>query len=170
MSGCPIRRHVFETESFRRLISLGSPHAQQQSPPFRWHSSRRLSLSTRYLSSGRKYDGLWGDAAESRSWHSFVKQSRDAERTIASVYQGLDNGHWIPEEEALVVRESGGSEVYGELSPASAVWLMRELGIGKNDTFFDLGCGTGKLLIIAALVTDVTKAVGLELSASRVRV
>jgi SAM-dependent methyltransferase len=63
-----------------------------------------------------------------------------------------------------------GAAAYGELLPESAAALLRWLRPGPRDAFFDLGSGTGKLVLQAACTTEVGLAVGIELSRFRHRV
>ncbi|MGE0706662.1 MAG: cyclopropane-fatty-acyl-phospholipid synthase family protein [Planctomycetota bacterium] len=60
-----------------------------------------------------------------------------------------------------------GAADYGELPLAEAARLFRWLRLGPEDVFFDLGSGTGKLVLLAARETAVGRAVGVELSAFR---
>ena len=53
--------------------------------------------------------------------------------------------------------------VYGEVVFDTFVDLLKKAGINENDIFYDLGSGLGKPCLIASLVFDVKKAVGIEL-------
>eukprot|EP00927_Polykrikos_kofoidii_P034147 TRINITY_DN28992_c0_g1_i1.p1 TRINITY_DN28992_c0_g1~~TRINITY_DN28992_c0_g1_i1.p1 ORF type:complete len:307 (+),score=41.40 TRINITY_DN28992_c0_g1_i1:171-1091(+) len=83
------------------------------------------------------------------------------------IYGGI-TGYNIPEEESQAVRAQGGSPTYGELEPVATLLLLRTLELTPEDILYDLGCGTGKVLIIAALASAVGRLVGLELSETRV--
>lgn len=63
-----------------------------------------------------------------------------------------------------------GAAAYGELLPESAAALLGWLRPGPEDAFFDLGSGTGKLVLQAACTTGAGLAVGIELSRFRHRV
>lgn len=63
-----------------------------------------------------------------------------------------------------------GAAAYGELLPESAARLLGWLRPGPRDAFFDLGSGTGKLVLQAACTSAVGLAVGIELSRFRHRV
>ncbi|CAH0489513.1 unnamed protein product [Peronospora farinosa] len=58
---------------------------------------------------------------------------------------------------------------YGEVSVESvATTILPLLDLGENDVFFDLGCGTGKILVQAVLQTPCKRATGIELMQNRV--
>lgn len=88
---------------------------------------------------------------------------------VLKIYKGLHSGFAISEQEKDSVRSVGGSDVYGELKEAATVELLEALQLNSSDVFVDLGCGTGKILILAALCSDVGSCVGFELSETRVR-
>lgn len=73
-----------------------------------------------------------------------------------------------PEDRRAVEHAAGeGAAAYGELLPESAAELFAWLRPGPTDAFFDLGSGTGKLVLQAACTTGVGSAVGIELSRFR---
>jgi len=53
--------------------------------------------------------------------------------------------------------------VYGEVLFEECVKLLKKAGLNKNDVFYDLGCGLGKPNLIASLVFEPKKSVGIEL-------
>eukprot|EP00746_Dinoflagellata_sp_MGD_P006665 gnl/MRDRNA2_/MRDRNA2_113102_c0_seq1.p1 gnl/MRDRNA2_/MRDRNA2_113102_c0~~gnl/MRDRNA2_/MRDRNA2_113102_c0_seq1.p1 ORF type:complete len:497 (+),score=102.81 gnl/MRDRNA2_/MRDRNA2_113102_c0_seq1:141-1631(+) len=57
--------------------------------------------------------------------------------------------------------------VYGELKPAGVKKILDFAGVGTGDVFYDLGCGTGKVVLQVALEADVDRAVGAELAHPR---
>ncbi|KAG7391576.1 hypothetical protein PHYBOEH_006638 [Phytophthora boehmeriae] len=58
---------------------------------------------------------------------------------------------------------------YGEVSVESvSATILPFLKLGEDDVFFDLGCGTGKILVQAALQTPCKTAIGIELMQNRV--
>ena len=73
----------------------------------------------------------------------------------------------IPRSDVARIDATAGSDVYGEIRPAAAVRLFEYLDLGPQDVFFDLGSGAGKVVLQAALSTDVGKAIGVEMSKSR---
>ncbi len=52
-------------------------------------------------------------------------------------------------------------DTYGELMPESVSLIIKRLNINKNDIFFDLGCGTGRICFQIYLEKDI-KCVGIE--------
>lgn len=57
---------------------------------------------------------------------------------------------------------------YGEILPeALETVIFRMLPLGPSDVFYDLGSGTGKICLQAALQTVVGRSVGIEISQSR---
>jgi hypothetical protein len=62
------------------------------------------------------------------------------------------------------------AHVYGEPAPATTDLMLKRLGAGENDVLYDLGCGRGYFLMQALLTTPIRKAVGVELTGSRVRI
>ncbi|KAL3661414.1 hypothetical protein V7S43_013617 [Phytophthora oleae] len=58
---------------------------------------------------------------------------------------------------------------YGEVSVRSvASKILPLFNLDEDDVFFDLGCGTGKILVQAALQTPCKRAIGIELMQNRV--
>lgn len=59
---------------------------------------------------------------------------------------------------------------YGEVSVESiASTVLPLFNLDADDVFFDLGCGTGKILVQAALQTPCKRAIGIELMQNRVQ-
>lgn len=91
---------------------------------------------------------------------------------LAAAYQGLEDGFASgPSERARIEAVSGpGAATYGEVLPEGAATLLRWLPVDARDVFYDLGSGTGKLVIHAALATPVSLAAGIELCPLRHRI
>ena len=98
------------------------------------------------------------------------------EETVAveNAFSGLDKilyasgGFVLPEEEHRNILRQGGDPTYGELLPAGVDKLVRILGLDSSASFYDLGAGTGKAMLqLAAMEPSLTKAVGIELSPTR---
>lgn len=51
--------------------------------------------------------------------------------------------------------------------PAATFQLLEALELGRGDVFYDLGCGVGKVVVAAAMVTRARRCVGIELAADR---
>jgi len=56
---------------------------------------------------------------------------------------------------------------YGEILPTSVSNMIKEMNVNANDVFYDLGCGTGKVVIQYFLQTNIKKSVGIEISSTR---
>ncbi len=82
------------------------------------------------------------------------------------MYRGID-GFDIPDSDSARVRQSKGSPTYGELTPTGVLRLLEHLSLGPKDVFYDLGSGSGKVVIGAAIATRARKCVGIELSKER---
>lgn len=76
------------------------------------------------------------------------------------------DGFGASEEITTMIAKHGGNATYGEITPASASTLIKDLKLTENDTFYDLGCGVGKFCIQVALTTPAT-SIGIELSPKR---
>ncbi len=89
------------------------------------------------------------------------------QKIISDIY---DNNHIFgfgaSEEITAMIAEKGGSATYGEIIPKSVQVLLDELNMTEHDTFYDLGCGVGKLCMQVALVTP-ANSIGVELSPKR---
>jgi SAM-dependent methyltransferase len=85
---------------------------------------------------------------------------------LRALYARAPSGIDAPTDDRFEVERRGGegAAAYGELSEASALRLLAWLAPGPEDVLFDLGCGVGKLCLVAASVTPVGRVVGVELS------
>ena len=93
---------------------------------------------------------------------------------VEEAFAGLDDifyadGGWVlPEDESAEILKQGGNPTYGELLPAGVDKLFAILGLDQTSSFYDLGAGTGRsLLQVAMMQPDMRRAVGVELSATR---
>ncbi|CAH0475322.1 unnamed protein product [Peronospora belbahrii] len=76
---------------------------------------------------------------------------------------------WSQEIEDLNMEEFRRLMTYGEVSVESvATTILPLLNLEEDDVFFDLGCGTGKILVQVALQTPCKRATGIELMQNRV--
>lgn len=55
------------------------------------------------------------------------------------------------------------SFTYGEITPEAFYHLLKEADPKPGDVFYDLGSGTGKAVILAALTFPLSRAVGIEI-------
>lgn len=77
------------------------------------------------------------------------------------------SGNQISAAESALIIKKGGCPTYGEIKPASLTKLLQELGITKNDILYDLGSGTGKVVVQSYLEFPFKKVVGIEISQNR---
>jgi SAM-dependent methyltransferase len=84
---------------------------------------------------------------------------------LDEVYTNV-NGFSIDQSERKNIEDQGGNPTYGEITYQSTHDLIQHLDLGKDDIFFDLGCGVGKVCCQVALTTS-ARAVGIELSPTR---
>jgi len=106
---------------------------------------------------------------------------KDAFSWLDGVYDQFEEGAYkIPKSDSKQVRAAAskvGKELpiqcnedsYGEIPQESAAQLFQNpmVNLKPGDTFADLGSGLGRLVVDAALVANVKRAVGVELSSSR---
>ena len=92
----------------------------------------------------------------------------DPTRTLLDeIYTDMSDGDEISIAELREIDASGGHAAYGELSIRGMRELRPRLDPQQGDVFYDLGSGTGRAVIQAALEWPVERAVGVELAASR---
>ncbi len=90
----------------------------------------------------------------------------DPRQLLRACYRGVD-GFDIPVRDVRAVARSKGSATYGELMPSATLHLLGALELDRADVLYDLGAGVGKVVLLAAATTEVARAVGVELAASR---
>lgn len=76
-------------------------------------------------------------------------------------------GYTIPPEEGNAILNEGGHPQYGEIPYDSAAHILDDLNLSRQDVFYDLGSGVGKLALQVYLTTPVKRSVGIELSTTR---
>ena len=94
--------------------------------------------------------------------------SRTPAQEIRALYRQVD-GFDIPRSEEKDVAKSGGDPLYGELTPGGAATMIQKLELGPRDVFYDLGSGSGKVVLQVAMTLPVKRCVGYELSETRCR-
>jgi SAM-dependent methyltransferase len=90
----------------------------------------------------------------------------EAREKLDKIYEGI-SGFGISDKEVKFIKKAGGAATYGEIKFESAQKLLDYLKPTKDDVFYDLGSGVGKLVLQAYLTTDIKKSVGIELSGTR---
>ena len=91
----------------------------------------------------------------------------DPRAVMRALYREVD-GFDIPRVDEKRVWASKGSPTYGEIMPTAMLRMLEYLELDEGDVFYDLGAGVGKVVMMAALATKVGRAVGVELSRSRI--
>ena len=85
---------------------------------------------------------------------------------IEHLYGGK-SGFVIPKEEEEFIKNTGNDSTYGEITYEGVEKLIKKFNLKKEDCFYDLGCGIGKMVIQIYLTTPAKKSCGIELSSSR---
>jgi precorrin-6B methylase 2 len=94
------------------------------------------------------------------SFHNPLKQE------IEKLYEGI-SGFGIHQKEEKNIIAQGGAPTYGEITFESLKRLTDDLKLCKDDVFYDLGSGVGKVVVQVFLDSPIKKAVGIELSITR---
>mgnify|MGYP005628642661 CR=1 FL=1 len=96
------------------------------------------------------------------------KEAFFSKQKMEELYKDL-SGFGVAQNEYETIRQNGGNPTYGEITYESTENLFNILKLTKNDVIYDLGSGVGKFIIQAYLNTPVKKAVGVELSSTRIK-
>ncbi|KAL4115759.1 hypothetical protein PRIC2_012765 [Phytophthora ramorum] len=97
---------------------------------------------------------------DDRGMYSITKETVLTETSSCARSQEVDE---------LSLEEFRRLMTYGEVSVESiAATILPLLNLDEDDVFFDLGCGTGKILVQAALQTSCKRTIGIELMQNRV--
>ncbi len=104
---------------------------------------------------------------------NFAQQNKqlrdvDAQPLIEKMYADI-SGFNIDGSETTMIEKNGGAPTYGEITYDSAKKLLSKLNLIQDDVFYDFGSGVGKMVIQTYLTTPVKKAVGVELSPTRIK-
>lgn len=91
----------------------------------------------------------------------------DVRGTVRRLYRGVD-GFDITRAEEKRVYKARSSATYGEIMPTATLQMLEWLDLERRDVFVDLGCGVGKVCLMAALATPVGKVIGVELAQGRI--
>ena len=84
------------------------------------------------------------------------------------LYRDVDGFEIAASQERRIERTKS-SATYGEIMPSATVRMVDALRLGPDDTFVDLGSGVGKVVVTAALCSNVGRSVGVELALDRHR-
>lgn len=80
-----------------------------------------------------------------------------------SFYQDIDGYGLSSAGRMALGRQDDPALTYGEMTPASVTRMLARVSAKPGETFYDLGSGTGKAVLYAALTGGMGKAVGIEL-------
>lgn len=88
------------------------------------------------------------------------------EKELKEIYEVKPYGLWGNKTHFANERES----VYGEITQESTDNLVTRFNeyFNENTTFYDLGCGLGKMVVHVGMKYDVKKSCGIELSKERI--
>jgi hypothetical protein len=90
---------------------------------------------------------------------------------LLQTIQDKQTGYYISETEKKRFSFHKAEFTYGEMLPESVDIMLKEiLQLDAGDVFYDLGSGTGKIVLQAFLTTNVTSAIGIELSSRRTNI
>jgi SAM-dependent methyltransferase len=82
-------------------------------------------------------------------------------RIFKEIYKDID-GFSLSINERKNLNINDKSFVYGEVLPESFCEILEKAQVSTQDIFYDLGSGTGKAVILAKLIFNVQKSVGIE--------
>jgi SAM-dependent methyltransferase len=106
-----------------------------------------------------------------------TKPPRDAEdpravlRRISRDEDGSElHGYEADEADDARVRATNSSPTYGEIMPTATDRLIEHLALRRDDVFYDLGSGVGKVVLHVALRAPIRRVVGVELARRRHRI
>ena len=95
---------------------------------------------------------------------------QQAIKKIKSLYAGV-NSYLLDENDPYnKLKEHNKNDIvetYGEILPAGVNKIINNISIDKNDVFFDLGCGCGKVVTQFYYQTCVKSSNGVEFSTTR---
>lgn len=98
-----------------------------------------------------------------------MSAARDPKTLLRRLYR-REFGYDVSKADDARVAATQASSTYGELMPAATDHLVEHLALGRNDVFYDLGSGLGKVVLQVALRAPVRRCIGIELVRSRHRV
>ncbi len=81
---------------------------------------------------------------------------------LQQVLYGETDGYSLAEEGKSRIGDHGESFVYGEVTPQSVWEMLHTIEAKPNEVFYDLGSGTGKGVLYAAILFEFAKCKGIE--------
>jgi SAM-dependent methyltransferase len=96
------------------------------------------------------------------TWYGALVDTAQAVALFDELYAG-SNAHAVAVSYVRSQTRPSFGLTYGEIVPASFDAFLRHANPRKGEVFYDLGSGSGKAVIYAALAFDFSKAIGIEL-------
>jgi precorrin-6B methylase 2 len=87
--------------------------------------------------------------------------------SVGRLYRSIDGFGALGAGPDGVRLRAGQTHVYGELTTIGVRQLIRATGLAAGDRFFDLGSGTGRVVLQVAASVPGVRCVGIEVSGSR---
>lgn len=82
-------------------------------------------------------------------------------KLFKALYGNID-GYYISSKARSTIPHPDKAFIYGEVVPESFYEMIKKVTPAKGEIFYDLGSGTGKAVILAALFFDFSKCIGIE--------
>jgi SAM-dependent methyltransferase len=102
------------------------------------------------------------------------RDAEDPRLLLRRLYRDEDgyelHGYEADEADEERVRATNSSHTYGEIMPTATDKLIEHLALRKDDVFYDLGSGVGKVVLHVALRAPILRVVGVELARRRHRI
>lgn len=92
----------------------------------------------------------------------YTPKIASAHHLFNQLYEGID-GKRISVAELKQLKIQDDAFVYGEIIFESFVLILQRVEPQAGEVFYDLGCGTGKALVVASLLFDFNKVIGVEI-------
>ena len=100
--------------------------------------------------------------------------AEDPRLVLRRLYRDEDgyelHGYELDPDDDARVRATNSSPTYGEIMPTATDRLIEHLGMRRDDVFYDLGSGVGKVVLHVAMRAPIRRVVGVELVRSRHRI
>ncbi len=85
-----------------------------------------------------------------------------AKKLFTTLYSDT-NGYLISSDARNKLHYHDKAHTYGEIAPDSFYRILSEVEPQPGEVFYDLGSGTGKAVVLAAMLYDFSRCVGIEL-------
>lgn len=138
------------------------------------HVNRAISLQSSYSYEVLDLISKWRLDRELTKVHDIgERRQQNLNDELELLYEDLEEtfyskrGYIIPKKERLMIDNTGGSGVYGEvLGDGGIDKILSKLELTESSVFVDLGSGLGRAVFQVALSTP-ARAIGIELSDTR---